>query len=748
MAPGNYEYYACERCPAAFTDEAGQNETTVEEQTIAQLEHSYTGDARFNGLDQNDPLKGSHSFQCVNGCKQYGDPEECTTFKFVHTSVSCTEKAFTEKRCTVCDGVFEHTVDPDSPEPTGHADMQYHAPTCTEGGYNEVVCDHMIYVVSTSEDDIMGNYENEMECGYTERVYLEGDDQKPLGHTPKNEEWERVTQPSCLSAGLESNVCAVCGETITRESPAGALGHVLTTSFYDPAPSCNAEGVLKYRCDRCNNIVKEVEVPAQHLDEALESTLIDVDTKLPSCTEKGLTIQMCQRCHFDPAELKKDDIVMRNDGELGTVVSVNDNGTFTVDFSLMGYGGDVETLQPEDISTNTLVITETEATGHAINTFEVKQPWTCTSAGILKYSGKCSICGEDIKGEEVELPAKGHLPDRDFPTCTEPVRCKRPDCSIPDKIITPALDHDYKVPGSALGEGTEGFFCKRCGLQDNEKIEHLKALLNRVKSPTYGMNKVSTFTKTKMASTYTKFDFGIWTSAVKNMYEKEVSGTTINYEPLENASIYELFPFTFRQLGAKDSLTAADVDNIKIEVVPTMSAGTLLAPYSETTEGGNNPPAISDAIRSKTFSNVLKVTVDMKNERYAPSGSNVPTTWTRNSYNQKVYDEDTPVSKICDYDIRKIVDSAGFDDTTWVITEGEDETEYSMSLKLNYITDDTKIVYYFNADTYEPIAAVYQINEKMDQELSMTILTASGIITPIITTERDFVYLFSNAFNG
>ena len=40
------------------------------------------------------------------------------------------------------------------------------------------------------------------------------------------------------------------------------------------------------------------------------------------------------------------------------------------------------------------------------------------------------------------------------------------------------------------------------------------------------------------------------------------------------------------------------------------------------------------------------------------------------------------------------------------------------------------------------------LNETMDQDLSMKIMTIDGVIKPMITTERSYVYLFSDFFNG
>ena len=43
---------------------------------------------------------------------------------------------------------------------------------------------------------------------------------------------------------------------------------------------------------------------------------------------------------------------------------------------------------------------------------------------------------------------------------------------------------------------------------------------------------------------------------------------------------------------------------------------------------------------------------------------------------------------------------------------------------------------------------ICEINETMDQDLTMTIMNVNGLIKPIITNERSYVCLFSDYFNS
>ncbi len=736
VADGNNAYYTCERCEKVFTDENGGNETTVEAQTIAKLPHSYTGEIRSNG-------DGTHSRRCVNGCDQFSEPVKCSTFKFVYTPVSCTAKAFTEKRCTVCDAILESVEDPNSPEPLGHEDAVYHAPTCTEPGYDETNCTREFTIVTTSEDDPLSNYTETVVCGYLERI--EKENEPALGHTPKNAGWTVVTAATCLGGGVESNVCSRCGETYTRETE--ALGHSALNRAADPEPTCTTPGVLKYTCTRCNEVVKQEEVPAAHDFQLL-------DSKRPSCTETGVDINFCINCSTDPATLQAGAVVLTNDGDYGTVTAVNEDGTYTVDLTLLDESKGVVTLTANDITDYTLQAVETEAQGHNVPTYTEIKKRTCTEDGIYRYEGKCQNCGLTISGEEITLKATGHTSEAGkYPTCTEAVYCTK--CH---EVVEDALGHDYTIPNCAITDQARGFYCNRCGEvrpSANEKATALADLLNLIKSdayvlsdPTGSTREVTAAGKSRMSTSYSKFDFGIYTSLVKDMYEKQVSGTTVTYEAAETSKLRYLFPFAYRSIAIKDGFGADDLDNIKVERLDGLNTNALLTGFDETPSEGSGPNV--DSLKNKTINEkVIKVTLDMKNEVYSKDQSinNINSDHTYNG-NIKTYANETHISKVCDYDIRKVVDSAGYSESDWTIKDGGDGEGYEMSMKLNVIKADAKITYYFAADDYAPIAAVYHLTESMDQDLNMEILSVKGIIKPVIVTDRDYVYFFNDYFNN
>ena len=755
LAAGNNKYYTCGTCGKVFADAAAANETTVAAQTLAKLPHSYTGNVLNN-------LNGTHSFKCVNGCEQFSEPIACNKFAFVETPATCTEKARTEKKCTECGMTLETVVDEDS-VPVGHSPSVYTPPTCTEAGFDETNCTNEFTIISRSDDDPAENYEALMVCGYMEKTYRTAPEEQALGHQLNDNNWTTEIAATCLAGGTETNVCTRpgCGETITRDTE--ALGHNIEgVSPEVTAATCSAEGLRIYRCQRCQEPGKTEIIPVTHDFSDRNKIIVTLNA---GCEYDGYKITECKNnCTIATADLAVNDLVKLNattlqcsDGTTfstntkikavyGIITAVGGDGTFTVNFAPIGHP---ETEGVYAASAFTAPATKrviTAAKGHTAASTTI-QARTCTQDGIIEYSGHCNNCNKDIPTTQVTIKATGHIAVEGVsPTCTEGVPCANTQYGQHNAIAP--LGHDYVVPGCVLSNNAvNGFYCTRCGQMpaaNADKLTKFMGVANLLKSQGYATKNVAAVGKTRMVTSYSKFDFGIYTSAVKSIYESNISPVAVAYEPLEVGSIFSLFPIIYRNYAVKSGLTMDDLDSIKIERIAGLNTDTLVSGFDETPEKGSAPDL--SAYKGKNIDeNIIKVTLDMKDEYYAKTGSNIPVE-SRIEYGQRVFIQDTHVSKVFDYDIRKIVDDAGYDAATWTISEpGE---EINMEMRLNWITDSAKLTYYFAADDYAPIAMVCSISEGMDQDLTMQVLSVNGEIKPIINTERTFVYLFSDYFNG
>ena len=136
--------------------------------------------------------------------------------------------------------------------------------TCTEDGYEEVVCTVCKEV--------------------TETIVLPA-----LGHT--SDEWVIDTEATCEADGHRHKVCTVCGENFEEETIA-ALGHISSAPVVTAAATCTTPGMQSIICERCGQAVENIEIPALgHTPGAWQTTV------KASCTSEGTQVQICSVCN-------------------------------------------------------------------------------------------------------------------------------------------------------------------------------------------------------------------------------------------------------------------------------------------------------------------------------------------------------------------------------------------------------------------------------------------------------------------
>lgn len=796
MAGGNNAYYTCGRCEKVFADADGTTETTPAAQQTAAVPHSYTGVATCNE-------DGTHTVACVYGCGEsvtedciFGEwdvitegtcdkegqrKHTCTVcgyeaqeayfgheFIWKHYPATCVVGAFREKVCDICGDIFATVIDENSESRGGHSLPETAttvAPTCTEDGYSEKRCQFSYTVEIFDENDEykICDIENE-HCGHVEKT----DPTPALGHNLPEANWIEKLPPSCLADGLEECECLRCHEIISREKPSLG-GHHFETDGYGKDPTCTTDGVRQSVCVNCGKIQWQEIIPAAH--DWTDETIV----KKSTCVEHGQAIRNCKNCYFAPEDLQPGAIVkttvdtdLIDAGTYGVITAINPDGTYTLDFSILGYDEEIDydytgiqdVYELSELNIKTTEIVELPLADHKLT--KTVQPATCENAGYYSYSGTCSVCGNDFDGTRVEIPALGHIPDRTEPTCTEPVKCLRTNCDCENNIVKPALGHDYTIPGCVLSDNAQGFFCSRCEQMRSDKTAALTNLLNLLKADSFVLRDptsvptVAAFNKTKTTTVNKAFDFGVYTSLVKDIYERDVAETSLEYVTYMPSRVRTIFPLAeyfgpgqyFVVKTGEDGLTDADLTNLKVEQLPSLNTNDLLNGFVE-----NADPTSGEKPDLSRFSNVainepvVRISLDVADDIYAKGSSinNVDDSTDANGD----YLHETHISKICDYDVREPVRKAGFTDANgWKITEGSDSDGYTMDMQLKSVKADARITYYFTANGYRPIGAVYQIKETMDQEITMKILTVKGDIIPIITTENTNVYLFEDFFNN
>ena len=260
------------------------------------------------------------------------------------------------------------------------------------------------------------------------------------GHSPAEKVTENEVASSCLEAGKAEEVvyCSVCGEELSREPVALALG-----------PHTPEEPVEENRVDA-------------------------------SCTEDGSydSVVYCSVCH---EELSRETTVLAAAGHTeGEAVVENE-----VDPTCTEEGG-FDTVIYCDVCGEELSRTATvlEATGHSEGEAveENRTDATCTADGSFDTVIYCEACGEELSRETTVLKATGHdyTARTTAATCTAQGytthTCTRCGNSYKDTYKA-ALGHNYTARTTAATCTARGYTthtCSRCG---NSYTDSYKAAL-------------------------------------------------------------------------------------------------------------------------------------------------------------------------------------------------------------------------------------------------------------------------------
>ena len=185
------------------------------------------------------------------------EPEKCLHVRTVASVVdpNCSEEGYILHTCRDCG----HTYKSNFVEPLGHVILTVtHAPTCTDEGYTEYVCDRA-------------------GCDYA----YESDFVEPQGHALVS----AVTDPTCTASGFTDYVCEreACNYAFVSD-PVPPAGHLLTS--VDVAATCTAGGYSVFSCANCGlQYSSAVSAPLGH-------TFTDVTVR-PSIARTGYTTHTC-----------------------------------------------------------------------------------------------------------------------------------------------------------------------------------------------------------------------------------------------------------------------------------------------------------------------------------------------------------------------------------------------------------------------------------------------------------------------
>jgi len=214
---------------------------------------------------------------------------------------TCTEKGSERRDCSRCDHFEEREI-----EENGHSYKSVvTAPTCTAQGYTTYTC-------STCGDSYVDTYVSALGHSYGEWYETKAPTETEQGEkrrdckncdafetTPvatlshDHSRWEatvlEAVEPTCTQTGLtEGKKCSQCGEILVAQNTVPALGHNMGAWMQTKAPTCTEKGSERRDCTRCDRF-EERDI------EEKEHSYSSVITP-PTHTEQGYTTYTCAVC--------------------------------------------------------------------------------------------------------------------------------------------------------------------------------------------------------------------------------------------------------------------------------------------------------------------------------------------------------------------------------------------------------------------------------------------------------------------
>lgn len=301
---------------------------------------------------------------------------------------------------------------------------------------------------------------------------------------------------------------------------------------------------------------------------------------------------------------------------------------------------------------------------------------TCTENG--KIENKCRSCGTTKN----DILPMGHVPGA-AATCTLPRKCTR--CN---EVLTEALGHIY--PDTVEIKLTSGIKCTRC---DKIIIHSFNALVNELKNGSYKFTQIDKDVSTFKEPKYT----GIM-KLLKNEFDKEFKsqiGTTTEYSPMITNRLLTVNNFYLYDTDVVSELQTGDIQSIKTEKISGLDFTAAIPDSFKDTSGRTYD---ATAYKNRNTGNVYKVTVTLKSEKYSEckdKGGSVHIDKVVSGYG----------------DLMKYT----FDGLSGVDMEG------IMKAEGDAVSNAT-VVYYFDASTFEPVAATYKVSMNLNESMNIYLM--------------------------
>ena len=290
-----YDEHTCSRCKDSYRD----NYKPATGPTETGHTHSYTSKVT---KEANCTTDGVKTYTCNCGDK-YTETIKATGHKYTDTVTkpTCTAQGYTTHTCTKCNYSYKDTY----VDAKGHSYKDtITSPTCTTGGYTTHTCNtcgnsykdnetkatgHSYSSKVTKAATCTANGTKTFTCNKCNDSYTETI--KATGHNYLN----TVTSPTCTTDGYTTHKCANCGDTY-KDSTTKATGHNWSKKSTTKVATCTENGIELWECSRCHNTENRTINATGHTYD--NGTV----TKKATCTETGVKTYTCTKCNNKKTE--------------------------------------------------------------------------------------------------------------------------------------------------------------------------------------------------------------------------------------------------------------------------------------------------------------------------------------------------------------------------------------------------------------------------------------------------------------
>ena len=348
-----------------------------------------------------------------------------------------------------------------------------------------------------------------------------------------------------------------------------------------------------------------------------------------------------------------------------------------------------------------------------------------TGALTGKHTGVCTACGETLTAD-CTYGEKVFDTENEVPTCLEGCSYSET-CTVCGEVrVTKesALGHTFEEDGSFPVD--QDAVCGRCG----EKQLCFNTLVNALKRDAH---IYTGFSESSNTGTVTKDEIKISPMAKaaasiagENLDEEEIR-KQLKEEMLGEGHIYsdyaagrEITNDSF-YLAGRDIVSALTADDVKNATAETMEGVDFIAELPDSIKIQSMYSSVgfqmdlTEKIKAANIGEVLKVTVELKDESYADI---------------KDSETETALQRATDLDLRDMVAE---------LNQSQDQDGMTLEMKCDKATSACTIVYYFDAVTLLPIAAKYDLKVDSSESMDMKMVLDTGIKIGLIELKGELM---------